>query len=84
MNSLESESTRRTRWRCRRGLLELDILFSRFLDEHYSSLSALEQVYFHNLLEQPDTTLLAWIQGQEQPPDDLKLIFHKVTEYIDY
>lgn len=84
MNPRIAESARRTRWRCRRGLLELDILFSRFLDEHYSSLNASEFVCFHNLLKQPDTTLLAWLQGQEQPPSDLKLIFEKVTQYIDY
>lgn len=84
MNSLESESARRTRWRCRRGLLELDILFNRFLDEHYSSLDALEQIAFHSLLEQSDTALLAWIQGREPPPPDLKLIFHKITQSIDY
>lgn len=84
MNSLESESTRRTRWQCRRGMLELDILLSRFLDEHYSSLSASELACFHRLLEQSDTTLLAWLQGQEQPPSGLKLIFQKVTQHIDY
>lgn len=84
MNSLESESTRRLRWRCRRGLLELDILFTRFLDERYARLSAVEQASFQCLLEQPDPTLLAWLQGQELPPSDLKLIFHKVTQYIDF
>lgn len=80
MNPALGESARRMRWRCRRGLLELDILFTRFLDTQYSSLNAAEQVGFHKLLEQSDLTLLAWIQGQEQPPSDLKLIFQKLTQ----
>lgn len=84
MNSLETESTRRLRWRCRRGLLELDIVFTRFLDERYAKLGAVEQASFERLLEHPDPILLAWLQGQEQPPSDLKLIFYKVTQYIDF
>lgn len=84
MNPQVAESARRTRWRCRRGLLELDILFTRFLDEQYSSLSALEQFSFQKLLEQSDVTLLAWIQGRQPPPPHLKLIFHKLIQYIDY
>lgn len=84
MNPLECESTRRTRWHCRRGLLELDILFTRFLDGHYAGLSTMEQASFHSLLEQSDTTLMTWLQGQQQPPSDLKLIFRKVTQSIDF
>lgn len=82
MNSIETE--RRTRWRCRRGLLELDILFNRFMDEHYSTLSGAEQARFDSLLEHPDTTLLAWLQGQQLPPSHLKSIFQKVIYPIDY
>lgn len=84
MKSLESESMRRTRWRCRRGLLELDILFKRFMDDHYSTLSSTEQADFDSLLTHTDTTLMVWLQGQQSPPSDLKSIFHKVIYQIDY
>ena len=80
MSHPETEVVRRLRWQCRRGLLELDILFVRFLDERYATLSAAEQASFHCLLEQPDQTLLAWFQGQQEPPSDLKIIIDKVIQ----
>ncbi len=80
MSGVQDETLRRLRWQCRRGLLELDLLFTRFLDEHYSALSATEQGAFQLLLEQPDQTLLAWLQGRQEPPSDLKSIIVKVTQ----
>jgi len=68
----------RLRWQCRRGLLELDLLLVRFLEERYSALNAAQQGDFHRLLEYPDPTLLTWIQGQDQPPDDLKKIINNI------
>ena len=75
---------RRLRWQCRRGLLELDLLFGHFLEQHYSALNKSEQGAFQRLLEQPDQTLLAWLQGQQEPPSDLKTIIDKVTQDIGY
>ncbi len=80
MSDSQDETVRRLRWQCRRGLLELDLLFVRFLEQHYSALNVEEQVAFQRLLEQPDQTLLAWFQGQQQPPSDLKLIIDKVIQ----
>jgi antitoxin CptB len=77
---VQDETLRRLRWQCRRGLLELDLLLIRFLEQRYRSLNAVEQVAFQRLLEQPDQTLLAWLQGQQAPPTDLKMIIEKVTQ----
>lgn len=71
---------RRLRWQCRRGLLELDLLFYRFLTEQYPALSESEQADFCYLLTQPDTELHAWIQGQKQPPDRLLNIIRIVSQ----
>ena len=71
---------RRLRWQCRRGLLELDLLFMRFLVKRYSALNTEEQGAFQRLLEQPDQTLLTWFQGQQEPPSDLKCIIVKITQ----
>jgi antitoxin CptB len=76
----EDETLRRLRWQCRRGLLELDLLFGRFLEQHYSALNVQEQDAFHRLLEQPDQVLFAWLQGQKEPPSDLKTIIDKVLQ----
>ncbi len=75
---VESESRRRLRWQCRRGLLELDLLFLRFIDERYDQASEAEQTAFRKLLTQSDQALLAWIQGQETAPTELQSILTKV------
>lgn len=80
MNIVQDEAMRRLRWQCRRGLLELDILFGRFLEQRYSSLNTDERGAFQRLLEQPDQTLLSWIQGQNEPPPDLKNIINYVIQ----
>lgn len=80
MSVAQDETLRRLRWQCRRGLLELDLLFVRFLEQRYLSLNAAEQGAFQRLLAQPDQTLLAWLQGQQEPPTDLKSIIEKVIQ----
>ena len=80
MSVVQDETLRRLRWQCRRGLLELDLMFVRFLEQRYSALSVAEQSDFQRLLEQPDQTLLAWLQGQQEPPSDLKMIIDKVIQ----
>ncbi len=57
------------RWRCRRGMRELDLLVSRWLEESYSQASPDEQRQFRDLLEEPDPQLLAWLTGREVPED---------------
>jgi len=80
VSDVQDETLRRLRWQCRRGLLELDLLFVRFLEQHYSALDETEQGAFQRLLEQPDQTLLGWLQGQQEPPADLKTIIDKVIQ----
>jgi antitoxin CptB len=33
----------RLRWRCRRGMKELDVLLTRYVDEHYAQASSEDQ-----------------------------------------
>jgi len=55
------------RWRCRRGLLELDLALDRFLAAHYEQLTPTEQALFGDLLAESDADLWSWIQGHEPP-----------------
>lgn len=81
MTSVENmEDLRRLRWQCRRGLLELDILFTRFLNQYYQELAPPHRTDFRKLLAEPDTRLLAWIQGQETPPNELKNIIEILSQ----
>jgi len=55
-------------WHCRRGMLELDIIFQRFTKQHLETLSAQEVDHFEHLLTYPDPDLYAWLMGYESPP----------------
>jgi antitoxin CptB len=59
----------RLRWRCRRGLLELDLILQNVLAGPYHRLSEAERAAFNRLLETPDNDLLAWLQGHDRPAD---------------
>lgn len=61
---------KRLRWRCRRGLRELDLVLQPFFDQYYTTLAESEQAAFRRLLSLPDPTLLAYINGSEQPADE--------------
>ncbi len=56
----------RIRWRCRRGLLELDIVLGRFVDQHYLGLDEAQQAAFDVLLDMPDTVLWDMIAGRKE------------------
>ena len=57
------------RWRCRRGMRELDVLLERYLKERYPSAPAAEQQAFVALLEAPDPQLFAYVVQREVPED---------------
>ena len=57
-NSMTDEEVRRLSWRCRRGLLELDIVLQRFSENHLSTLTKLELLAFDILLDLPDNEFL--------------------------
>ena len=56
---------RRLAWRCRRGLLELDIILQRFAINHLGSITAEELVAFNTLLDYPDNTFLDIVMTQK-------------------
>ena len=57
----------RIRWRCRRGLLELDLVLEAFLERGYGRLDAGQRGLFNELLEQPDNDLLDLALGRSEP-----------------
>lgn len=64
-------------WRCRRGIREMDIVFTDFIEQHYYSLSNEEKQGLEELLDQPDLDILNWIMGKERPGNDK--LHHMVT-----
>ncbi len=59
----------RLRWRCRRGMRELDSLFTAFVDRDWASLSQSDRERFEAMLELPDPQLYAWMLGRDCPAD---------------
>lgn len=53
-------------WHCRRGMLELDLIFQRFLKQSLEVMTEEQLVAFENLLDYPDPDLYAWLMGYEK------------------
>jgi len=74
-----ADADSRLRWRCRRGLLELDLVLQAFLSSGYSGLTKEERVHFDQLLALPDDSLLSYLQGRRHPDDsNLKKLIKKI------
>lgn len=58
---------RKLKWKCRRGILELDILLERFYEDQFQILTAKEKKIFNRLLDEPDPLLYDWFLGHKVP-----------------
>ena len=63
----------RLRWRSRRGLLENDLLITRFLDEHETTLTDQEVDAFSRLMELGDNDLLNLLLARKGPEGEADL-----------
>ena len=59
----------RLRWACRRGMLELDVLFSPFVEEAWDDLNDADKETFERLLRCDDPDLFAWAMGHQKSDD---------------
>jgi antitoxin CptB len=66
------------RWRCRRGLLELDIVLGRFVERHYATLDVAELEAFDALLDMPDNPLWDMIAGRLEAPGEQRALLEKL------
>ncbi len=76
-----SLARRRLRWRARRGLLENDVLITRFLDRHGDRLTSDEMVSFEALLDLPENELLDLLLARRPLPAALDI--PDVREVLD-
>ena len=69
----QDDPTRRARlrWRSRRGLLENDLILTRFLDAHEIEMTDDEVDALTQLLDLPDNDLLDLLLGRTEPADSL-------------
>ena len=69
MMSTDSLQPGALRWRCRRGMLELDLMLQAFVEKQVATLSHDELVIFDRLLDYPDQVLLELFLNQTQSSD---------------
>ena len=63
---LSARERDRIRWRCRRGMLELDLVLTGFLDAHLDRLDDAQLDAFNGLLMRPDPELLDLVMGRSE------------------
>ncbi len=69
----------RLRWKCRRGMRELDLLLRDFMDAEGTMLDAAERRLLDRLLDYPDAILLEYLLGRTTPLEgDLKDVVHRI------
>lgn len=70
----------RLRWRCRRGMRELDVLLERWLTQCWAGAGPVDRRRFEKLLSCEDDALWNWCSGRMVPDDpDLAAIVDQVT-----
>lgn len=67
--SMSLDQARRLAWRCRRGLLELDIVLQRFSEQHLTGLNREELVALDTLLDLPDNEFLDVVTQRKVLPE---------------
>ncbi|MGB3392846.1 MAG: succinate dehydrogenase assembly factor 2 [Stenotrophomonas sp.] len=69
MHTEDDIELKKLRWRCRRGMRELDQLFGRYLDQRWGQAPTPERAVFLQLLDTEDDKLWRWSMGYEACPD---------------
>ena len=60
----------RLRWRCRRGMKELDLVLLRYLEQDYEAASPADRAAFARILDLQDPELFGYLVGRAVPTDD--------------
>lgn len=63
----------RLRWRARRGLLENDLIITRFLDAHETTLTDEEVDAFSRLMELADNELMELLMSRKEADGEVDL-----------
>ena len=76
--------TRRLRWRCRRGMKELDVLLERFARRHLAAAPLAERRALEELLSLPDPDLAGYLLGAEVPRQaGMAQLVARIRAYVD-
>ena len=77
----EAAELGRLRWRCRRGMRELDQLMLRYLDLRWPQASDAERAVFLRMMDCEDDKLWRWFMGRDRPGDaDLHALVQAIID----
>jgi antitoxin CptB len=68
---LDERGLSKLRWRCRRGLLENDLLIERFFDQHAPGLTVRQAQALGELMDLADNDLLDLLLRRKEPTGEL-------------
>ena len=75
----------KTKWKCRRGLRELDLLFRRYSEDNLDSLSQKDFEMFNSILDLEDQPLYDFIFKNESlnSPEKENFILNNIKNFTD-
>ncbi|WP_376691021.1 FAD assembly factor SdhE [Wenzhouxiangella sp. EGI_FJ10409] len=68
----------RLRWRCRRGMQELDVMLGGWLEQCWPAAGSAHREAFERLLEIEDDRLWDWLLGRSCPESGLEEIVREI------
>jgi len=72
----------RIKWLLRRGMKELDVMFTRYYAHRYPVAPAAERAAFIKLLDGPqEPDIYAWAMGFEAAPAEFVEVIHEFRNY---
>ena len=75
----------KTKWKCRRGLRELDLLFRKYSENNLDSLSQEDFEMFNSILDMEDQPLYDFIFKNESlnSPEKENFILNNIKNFTD-
>ena len=67
---MDQAALNRLRWRCRRGMLENDLILTRFLDSRGNQITEAELAALESILQLNDNDLWEMLSGRQEPADE--------------
>jgi len=70
-------------WRCRRGVKELDVVFTNFVESSYDDLSENHKALFSELLDIEDPVILSYMLNQTKPENrEMAELVEKIRQNV--
>lgn len=81
LSEADQRELARLRWRCRRGMRELDRLFERYLEREWGAAPSREREVLLILLDTEDDRLWHWFMGHDTAADaELQSLVERIRQ----